>query len=59
MTEIEKILAHQAGARLYHRKTGRLPVPEELARLVDKDVFIELKKFQARGDVNTPSAPLM
>lgn len=58
MTEIEKILAHQAGARLYHRKTGRLPVPEELARLVDKDVFIELKKFQARGDVKTAAAVL-
>lgn len=58
MTEIKKILAHHAAARLYYRKTGRLPEPEELARLVDEELNFELKAYKARGDVKTAAAVL-
>mgnify|MGYP001021862702 CR=1 FL=1 len=56
MTKINKILAHHAAARLYHRKTGRLPAPEELARLVDEEVYFELKAYKASGDIKTAAA---
>jgi len=58
MWTINKILAHQAGARLYHIKTGRLPASEELARLVDEGVYSELPAYKARGDVKTAAAVL-
>lgn len=58
MRTIKKILAHQAGARLYHIKTGRLPASEELARLVDEGVYTELPAYKARGDVKTAAAVL-
>jgi len=59
MREAEKILAHHAGARLYHHRTGRFPSSEELARLVQAGGQLgELAAYNSPGCVDTARAVL-
>lgn len=59
MKQVEKVLAHHAGAKFYHQETGRYPSPEELARFVNQDgVKEEIAAYGAAGDRDTAAAVL-
>lgn len=52
MREVNVVLAHHAGARLYRQRAGRFPSAEELARLVSGGaglILEELAAYRARG----------
>lgn len=53
MRKVNRILAHHAGARLHHQKTGQLPAPEELARFVTEKRNSELIAYGVEGDLIT------
>ena len=61
MREVNVILAHHAGARLYRHRAGRYPSAEELARLVSGEaglILEELAAYRARGCLEVAQAVL-
>src|SRR5690554_3768131 len=61
MREVNVVLAHHAGARLYRHRAGRYPSAEELARLVSGEaglILEELAAYRARGCLEVAQAVL-